>query len=78
MPHIVVKMLKGRSEEQKERLAAALKDTLMKEIGASGSHVSVSIEDYTAEAWQGIFKEEITDQPETLRIAPGYDPKSLL
>ena len=78
MPHIVVKMLQGRTEEQKERLAAALRDTLMKEIGAGSAHVSVSIEDYTAEKWQEIFKEEITDKPGTLRIAPQYDPKSLL
>ena len=78
MPHIVVKMLQGRTEEQKERLAAALKESLVKELGASKSHTSVSIEDYTAEAWQEIFKQEITDKPETLRIAPQYDPKSLL
>lgn len=78
MPHIVVKMLKGRTEEQKERLSSALQKTLMEVLGASEPHVSVSVEDYTPAEWQGVFKEEITDKPDTLRIAPGYDPKSLL
>jgi len=78
MPHISVKMLKGRTEEQKERLAKALKETLMKELGAGDSHTSVAIEDFTAQEWQTVFKEEITDKPGAMRIMPAYDPKSLL
>ena len=78
MPHISVKMLKGRTEEQKERLAAALRDTLMRELHASSAHVSVAVEDYTPEEWQRVFREEITDKPAAVRIRPGYDPKDLL
>ena len=78
MPHISVKMLNGRTEEQKERLANALKETLMRELNASGAHVSVAIEDFSAEEWQIIFKEEITNKPNAVRIQPQYDPKSLL
>ena len=78
MPHISVKMLQGRTEEQKERLSAALQETLIKELGCSKTHASVSIEDFTAEQWQDVFKSEITDKPESLRIKPEYDPKSLL
>ena len=32
MPHISVKMLEGRSEEQKKKLAAALVKTLAQEL----------------------------------------------
>ena len=49
MPHISLKMLKGRTDAQKklaeEKLVAALKEA----IGASDVHISMSIEDYTAE-----------------------------
>ena len=38
MPHISIKMLKGRSEEQKERLSEALCETMMKELHASRAH----------------------------------------
>lgn len=78
MPHIVVKMLKGRTEEQKAQLSQALQKALMQELSTSKAHVSVSVEDYTPQQWQAIFKEEITDKPETLKISPEYDPKSLL
>jgi len=78
MPHISVKMLEGRSEEQKDRLAEALKETLVDVLHTEEKYVSVAIEDFTAEEWQKVFKEEITDKPDTLKIKPSYDPKSLL
>ncbi len=78
MPHISVKMLKGRTDEQKERLARTLQKSLMESLNCGESHVSVAIEDYTPQQWQDIFKQEITDKEEHLFIKPGYDPKSLL
>ncbi len=78
MPHISVKMLAGRSEEQKERLAQALKETLMKELHMGETYVSVAVEDFTAQEWQDVFREEITKKPDTVRVPPKYDPKSLL
>jgi len=78
MPYISVKMLKGRSKEQKERLAIALKETLIGELGTSDIYVSVAIEDFTAEEWQDVFEEEISNKPHAMRIMPKYDPKSLL
>ena len=78
MPHISVKMLKGRTEEQKERLAKALCETMEKELGTLRTHISVAVEDFTAEEWQKVFKEEVSDKPATMRIYPDYDPKDLL
>ena len=40
MPHIAVKMLQGRTEEQKKRLAAALVRTLTEELGCSDHYVT--------------------------------------
>ena len=78
MPHISIKMIKGRTEAQKDAAAKAVKEALMKAVGAGDAHVSVSVEDFTPQQWQGVFKAEITDKPEALRIAPQYDPKDLL
>ncbi|MCL2878477.1 MAG: 4-oxalocrotonate tautomerase family protein [Acidobacteria bacterium] len=78
MPHVSIKMVKGRSEAQKDAAAKAVKEALMQAIGAGDAHVSVSVEDFTPQQWQDVFKAEITDKPEALRIAPQYDPKDLL
>ena len=56
MPHISVKMLEGRTEEQKRRLADALVKTLTQELGCSAHYVTCSIEDYDARQWQDVFK----------------------
>jgi 4-oxalocrotonate tautomerase family enzyme len=78
MPHISLKMLKGRTEEQKKRAAAALTEALKQSLGASDAHISVSVEDYTALEWQEVFKREITDKPDKIYKKPRYDPKDLL
>ncbi|HEY8419083.1 MAG TPA: tautomerase family protein [Clostridia bacterium] len=78
MPHISVKMLKGRTDAQKQKLAVALKDALKEALGCSEKHISVSIQDYTAQEWQDEFKKEITDNMENVWIKPQYDPKDLL
>ncbi len=78
MPHISIKMLKGRTEEQKEKVANALADALVSSLGCSRRHVSVTVEDYTPQQWQDVFEQEITKKQDKLYISPGYDPKDLL
>ena len=78
MPHVSIKMVKGRTEAQKDAAATAVKEALMKAIGVGDAHVSVSVEDFTPQQWQDVFKAEITDKPTALRIAPQYDPKDIL
>lgn len=78
MPHIELKMLKGRSEEQKKKVAEALKKTLCEMLPTDEYWVTCSVEDYTPEEWQQVFKTEITDKNDKLYVSPKYDPKSLL
>lgn len=78
MPHISVKMLKGRTEEQKKAAAEKLTAALCDAIGCGEGHVTVGIEDYTAEEWQEVFARDIEDKSDTLYRKPNYDPKSLL
>ncbi len=78
MPHISVKMLEGRTEEQKKKLSQALVKALTKELGCSEHYVTCTIEDFNAKEWQDVFKEEITDKPEKVYKKAEYDPKDLL
>ena len=79
MPHISVKMLEGRSEEQKKKLAAALVKTLTEELHCSAHYVTCTVEDYSVQEWQSVFKREIADKPqETVYKKAEYDPKDLL
>ncbi len=78
MPHIAVKMLKGRTEEQKKKLSAALVKALTKELGCSEHYVTCTIEDYDAQEWQDVFKSEITDKRDKVYKKAEYDPKDLL
>ena len=78
MPHISIKMLKGRTEEQKVKAAEAVTKALAESLGIGDFYITATIEDFTAEEWQEVFKEEITDKPDKVYKKPNYDPKSLL
>jgi len=78
MPHISVKMLKGRTAAQKEKVAEACKKAAMDALGIGETYVTVSVEDFTAREWQDVFKEEIEEKGENVLVKPKYDPKSLL
>lgn len=78
MPHISVKMIEGRSEEQKKQLAAALEKALTETLGVDSRWVTVAIEDFNGQQWQEVFRKEITENGEHLYKKPQYDPKILL
>lgn len=78
MPHISIKMLEGRTEEQKRKLADALVKTLSETLGASEHWITCTIEDFDAEQWQTVFKTEVEDKKAALYKKPDYDPKDLL
>ena len=79
MPNISIKMLEGRTQAQKERLARDLVEVLSRDLGADKHWITCTIEDYTAEEWQQVFKTEIADKPDSVVFKkPEYDPKVLL
>jgi len=51
MPLIIVKMLEGRSVEQKRRLVREITDVVVKLTDAPEDQVDVIIEDYPRENW---------------------------
>ena len=75
MPHVIVKLYPGRSEEQKIRLAPAI----VKDIVATGKSdeqsVSVATEDIEPENWaEHVYEAEILNNPEKFYKKPGHNP----
>jgi 4-oxalocrotonate tautomerase len=75
MPHILIKLLPGRSEQQKKRLVDEIvRDVVVIAICAEES-VSVAIEEIKPEDWaEKVYKPDILDKPEKLYKRPGYNP----
>ena len=51
MPVVIVKMLEGRTIEQKRGLVEAVTEAVMKHTGAPAEHIDVIIEDRPRSNW---------------------------
>jgi 4-oxalocrotonate tautomerase len=75
MPHIIVKLYSGRSEQQKALLADAVTRAVMNALKLGEESVSVAIEDVKPKDWaERVFRPDILGKPETIYKKPGYDP----
>jgi 4-oxalocrotonate tautomerase len=75
MPHVVVKMYAGKSEEQKARIAQEIAQALMTSGGYAEKSVSVSIEDVAPSDWvERVYKPDIMSRWDSLYKKPGYNP----
>jgi 4-oxalocrotonate tautomerase len=75
MPHIIVKMVSGRSEEAKQDLAEKLAKTLMETLNSPSEAVSVAIEDIPKERWaEAVYVPDIQQKADLVYRKPGYDP----
>ena len=75
MPHVIVKLLSGRTEQQKARIAAEVTKAVMASTGNGEDAVSVSIEDVEPGEWtEKVYKPDIIGKPDKLYKKPGYDP----
>jgi 4-oxalocrotonate tautomerase len=73
MPHVIVKLASGRSEQQKEQIAAEVTKAIMATANVGEDAVSVSIEDYTETEWaEKVYRPDIIGKPATLYKKPGY------
>lgn len=78
MPHIIVKLWPGRTEEQKKELANKIAGDVVEILNAPETSVSVSIEEVPKEKWNTkVYKPDIMDKEETLYIKPEYKPEGL-
>jgi 4-oxalocrotonate tautomerase len=67
MPHIIVKLYPGRTEEQKKELADELTKTVMKVLNSKETSISVGIEDVSPADWtEKVQKPDIDAKPNTI------------
>jgi 4-oxalocrotonate tautomerase len=75
MPHVIVKLYSGRSEQQKTRLAEAISAAVMATLKCDEESVSVGIVDIKPQDWaEKVYKPDILGNPDIIYKKPGYDP----
>jgi 4-oxalocrotonate tautomerase len=78
MPHVIVKLWPGKSEQQKTRLAERLTQAVTDVLGYGEESVSVAMEEVEARDWaEQVYKPDILSKPEQLYKKPGYDLSEL-
>jgi 4-oxalocrotonate tautomerase len=74
MPHVIVKMHPGRSEQQKAQLAEAITQQVMAIAQVGAEAVSVAIEEVTAKDWpEQVYRPDILGHAHKLYKKPGYN-----
>jgi 4-oxalocrotonate tautomerase len=75
MPHVIVKLYSGKSEQQKSRLAGQITKAVMAGANCAEQSVSVSIQDIDPSDWvEKVCKPDIIGNRDILYKIPGYDP----
>ena len=75
MPHVVVKLWPGRTEEQKHALTDKIASALKEILDASDSSISIAIEEVSRIEWkEKVYDPEIIGRKELLYKEPDYVP----
>ena len=73
MPHVIVKLWPGKSEQQKTRLAEQIAKDVMDVLKYGEEAVSVAIEEVKPQDWaEKVYKPDILNNPEKVFKKPGY------
>ena len=76
MPHIIVKLWPGKSEQQKVRLADAITKDVMGILHYGEESVSVALEEIKSRDWlEKVYKPDVKNKWDKLYKKPGYDEK---
>lgn len=78
MPHVIVKMWPGPSEQQKRRLAERITRDVVTLLDSADASVSVAIEEVKPGEWlDKVYRPDIEPRMESLYKKPGYGPADL-
>ena len=78
MPHVIVKLWPGKSEQQKARLAEAIAKDVMDVLGYGEESVSIAMEEVEPQDWaEQVNKPDLVNKPGQLYKKPGYDLSEL-
>jgi len=73
MPHFQIKLLEGKTEEQKQKLAEEVVSVAQKVLGYRKESYSVTIEDFSWEEWRNeVYPKDIAGKKDVLYKEPGY------
>ena len=73
MPHVIVKLWPGKSEQQKVRLADEIVKDVTKVLNYGEESVSVAIEEVEPQDWaEKVYQPDIVSNSEKLYKKPGY------
>ena len=74
MPHVIVKLWPGKSEQQKNRLADRIAKDVMDVFNYGEESVSVGFEEVNSQDWkEQVYKPDIRGKWEKLYKKPGYE-----
>lgn len=71
MPHIVVNLWPGRTEEAKQKLANKIALDVAEEFEMDTEYVSVAFEEVPEAEWDAFCQREIDDKPDRIYKKPG-------
>lgn len=73
MPHVIVKVWPGKSEQQKTRLAEQITQNVMNTLGYGEESVSVAFEEVDPQDWkEKVYEPDIVRNAKNLYKKPGY------
>ena len=76
MPHVIVKLWPGKSEEQKARLTDAIVRDVTSILNYGDESVSVGFEEVAPQDWTDrVFNPDILGNWKSLIKQPGYGPR---
>lgn len=77
MPHIVVNIIEGKSEEKKQEFAEKMVQLASETLGIRPAAFSVKFQEFAKESWMDqVYKTEIKPNLESLSIKPGYSDQA--
>ncbi len=73
MPHVIVKLWPGKTEQQKQQLAERITREVMDVLHYGDESVSVAFDEINPSDWADkVYKPDIVDQPGKIYKRPGY------
>jgi 4-oxalocrotonate tautomerase len=73
MPHVIVKLWPGKSEQQKRKLAADITRAVMDNLNYGEEAVSVGFEEIGSQDWMDkVYKPDILAKLDSIYKKPGY------
>ena len=74
MPHVIIKLWPGKSEQQKKRLAEKITEDVMNAFNYGEESVSVAFEEISSRDWnEKVYKPDIQTKWDQVYKKPGYE-----